>query len=218
MADPGAVLKFPGGKPPPAETPLPLTSKGTTVPKLSSYDYDETVNLYQIATSVKKKAEDLILFVEQNRSVARQAGIEMLAVQLTSILEGEKFQRVVDSLEDSVYRRIPVALTQAGVDKVHRMERLIADADHVIVNYMNGRKVEPMMGQSSGPSYSQMPFPVYANSGSSDAGTWIPVVIIGIAGIIGVIAIIALTNRPREAAPVAPAPALASVKAKSRKT
>jgi hypothetical protein len=215
MADPGAVLKFPGGKPPPAETSLPLTSKGTNLPKLSSYDYDETVNLYQIASSVKKKAEDLILFVEQNRSVARQAGIEMLAVQLTSILEGDKFQRVVDSLEDSVYRRIPVSLTQEGVDKVHRMERLIADADHVIVNYMNGRKVEPMMGQTA-PPYSAMPFPVYNNSGSSDAGTWIPVVIIGIAGIIGVIAIIALTNRPREtvAAAVAPVP----TKTKSRKT
>lgn len=214
MADQGAVLKFPGGKPP-AETPLPLTSKGTNFPKLSSYDYDETVNLYQIASSVKKKAEDLILFVEQNRSVARQAGIEMLAVQLTSILEGDKFQRVVDSLEDSVYRRIPVSLTQEGVDKVHRMERLIADADHVIVNYMNGRKVEPMMGQSA-PSYAQMPFPMYANHPSSDAGTWIPVVIIGIAGIIGVIAIIALTNRPREVevAPVVPVP----TKAKSKKT
>lgn len=212
MADQGAVLKFPGGKPPPAETQLPLTSKGTTLPKLSSYDYDETVNLYQIASSVKKKAEDLILFVEQNRSVARQAGIEMLAVQLTSILEGDKFQRVVDSLEDSVYRRIPVSLTQEGVDKVHRMERLIADADHVIVNYMNGRKVEPMMGQAQAPSYSGVPFPMYQAGPSGDTSTWMPLLIIGIAGIVGVIAIIALTNRPREAVDVAPVPT------KSRKT
>lgn len=196
MADPGAVLKFPGGKSP-QENPLPIVHQGTTLPKLDSYDYDETVNLYQIATSVKKKAEDLVLFVDQNRSVARQAGIEMLAVQLNSILEGDKFQRVVDSLEDAVYRRVPVSLTQDGVDKVHRMERLIADADNVIVNFMNGRKIEPMMGQTQAPSYPGMPYPIYAHSGSGDISTWMPVLIIGIAGIVGVIAIIALTNHPK---------------------
>lgn len=197
MADPGSLLKFPGGKPEKPEKPVPFCPP-TVTPKLDSYEYDETVNLYQVATSVKKKAEDLVQFVDQNRPIARQAGIEMLAVQLNSILEGEKFQRVVDALEDSVYRRVPVALTQDGIDKVHRMERLIADADKVIVNYMNGRKIEPMMGQSSAPSFA--PYPVYGPQPTSDLGTWMPVLIIGIAGIVGVIAIIALSNnnRPRE--------------------
>jgi hypothetical protein len=212
MADPGSLLKFPGGKP---EKALPFTSKGGSLPTLDTYEYDETVNLYQIATSVKKKAEDLIQFVDQNRAVARQAGIELLTVQLTSILEGDKFQRVVDALEDAVYRRVPIALTQDGIDKVHRMERLIADADSFIVNFMNGKKIEPMLGQAPTPSGSTYPsfspYPVYAPHQSSDLGTWMPVLIIGIAGIVGVIAIIALSNnRPREAAGVsgpAPAPA-----------
>jgi hypothetical protein len=215
MADPAGVLKFPGGKPEKEGKPLPITHQGTNLPKLDTYDYDETVNLYQIATSVKKKAEDLVQFVDQNRPVARQAGIEMLAVQLNSILEGEKFQRVIDSLEDAVYRRVPVSLTQDGVDKVHRMERLIADADSVIVNFMNGRKIEPMMGQSALPAFG--PYPVYGHQQSSDVGTWMPVLIIGIAGIVGVIAIIALSNnnRPRETVEVS---SVTPPKPKSRKT
>lgn len=221
MADPAGVLKFPGGKP---EKKLPITTETRSLPKIDSYDYDETVNLYQIATSVKKKAEDLVQFVDQNRPVARQAGIEMLAVQLNSILEGEKFQRVIDALEDAVYRRVPVSLTQEGIDKVHRMERLIADADSVIVNFMNGRKIEPMMGQGNVPTYPA--YPAFAPVHSNDTGTWMPLLIIGIAGIVGVIAIIALTNRPREVAQISgpaptpvpvPAPARARANVKSRK-
>lgn len=201
MAD-GAVLKFPGGKDPkpgnPArvECPLPLAREGAPppTPAIDSYDYDETLALYQIATGVKKKGEDLISFVDQNRITARQAGVEMIAVQITSILEGDKFQRVVDSLEDAVYRRIPISLTRDGADKVHRLERLIAEADGTIVHFMGGRRTEPAMGQSI-PQY-QIPYPVYPDRASSDVSTWIPVVIIGIAGIVGVIAIIALTRQP----------------------
>lgn len=231
MADPGPLLKFPGGKP---EKAVPFTSKGGSLPKLDTYEYDETVNLYQIASSVKKKAEDLITFVDQNRAVARQAGIELLTVQLTSILEGDKFQRVVDALEDAVYRRVPIALTQEGIDKVHRMERLIADADSFIVNFMNGRKVvEPAMGHSATASF--LSYPAYAPApalASGEMGVWVPVVIIGIAGIVGVIAIIALSNnRPREAAEIsgpvpkpvpvpapAPAPTVGRKSVKSRKS
>lgn len=215
MADPAGVLKFPGGKP---EKAVPFTSRSGSLPTLDTYEYDETVNLYQIATSVKKKAEDLIQFVDQNRAVARQAGVELLTVQLTSILEGEKFQRVVDALEDAVYRRVPIALTQEGIDKVHRMERLIADADSFIVQFMNGRKIEPTMGQTNLPSYPA--YQLHSPAPTNDAGTWMPLIIIGVAGIVGVIAIIALTNRPREVVQVsesAPAPMSGRKSVKSRK-
>jgi hypothetical protein len=97
------------------------------------------------------------------------------------------------------------------------MERLIADADAVIVNFMNGRKIEPMMGSAPQTSYAP-PYVLHGSSGTSDIGTWMPVLIIGIAGIVGVIAIIALSNnnRPREVIEV-PVPVKPS-KPKSRKT
>lgn len=203
MADAGAVLKFPGGKNPKSESVVPLVKKPSppaqlgapSSPAMDSYDYDETVSLYQIASAVKKKAEDLGTFVDQNRQIARQAGIEMLAVQIGSILEGNKFQRVVDALEDSVYRRIPITLTRDGADKVHRMERLIAEADSTIVQHMTGRRGEPAMGQIAAPQ--QIPYQTYSERASSDVSTWLPIVIIGIAGIVGVIAIIAMTRQPQ---------------------
>lgn len=197
MADGGAVLKFPGGKIK-GECSLPLVHETSPQPAIDSYDYDETLELYQIATSVKKKAEDLGTFVDQNRQLARQAGVEMLAVQVTSILEGDKFQRVVDSLEDAIYRRIPISLTRDGADKVHRLERLISEADSSIVQFMgNGRRIDSTLGQSL-PQQNSIPYPMYADRASSDVSTWIPVVIIGVAGIIGVIAIVALTRQPRK--------------------
>lgn len=199
MADGGAVLRFPGGKNPKEES-LPLVKQcGPTepgnppLPVMDSYDYDETVALYQIASSVKKKGEDLGTFVDQNRQVARQAGIEMVTVQITSILEGDKFQRVMDSLEDAVYRRSPISLTRDGADKVHRLEKLIAEADGTIIQHMTGRSIAPAMGQNV---TQYQPIPMYSERASSDVATWIPVVIIGIAGIVGVIAIIALTRQP----------------------
>jgi hypothetical protein len=212
MANPAGVLKFPGGKGKP-EVSLPLTREGPSTPAFDKYDYDEAVALYQIATFVKNKAEDLSKFVDENRQIARQAGIEMLVVQITSILEGEKFQRVVDALQDAVYRRVPITLTRDGADKVHRLEKLISEADSSVIQFMTGRKAEPNLGQGV-PLYSPASIPIYADRGSNDVSTWIPVVVIGIAGIVGVIAIIALTNRPRETieAPTVPS------KIKSRKT
>lgn len=193
MAKSGAVLKFPVvGKP--DKSAAPIQHPGPAVPKTDAYDHDETVSLYQVASSVKNKAEDLIAFANQNRQIARQAGIELLTVQLTSILEGNKFQMVFDALEDAVYRRVPVTLTQDGLDKVHRMEKLISEADNVIVQFMTGRKVEPVLGQAA-PQYQQIPYPVSPRQ--SDSSIWIPFVIVGVAGIVGIIAIIALTQRPR---------------------
>jgi len=211
MAEGGAVLKFPAGKPGKSDIPLTKTKAQALppIPPLERYDYDKTVELYQIGSSVKRKAQELVTFINQNRQIARQAGIELLGVQLTSILEGDRFQPVVDALEDAVHRQIPVSLTHEGLGKIHEVERLIADADNVIVHFMNGKKVEPSLGQAVSPqapapvvTYTPstpypVPYPMYPPQASNDASAWIPVVIIGIAGIIGVIAIIAITQKKK---------------------
>lgn len=208
MAEGGVVLKFPAGKP---GIPLTKTKAQTLppIPPLEKYDYDKTVELYQIGSSIKRKAQELVTFINQNRQIARQAGIELLGVQLTSILEGDRFQPVVDALEDAVHRQTPVSLTHEGLGKIHEVERLIADADNVIVHFMNGKKVEPSMGQTAAPTQAAptvtyapstpypVPYPMYPPQPASESSAWIPVVIIGIAGIIGVIAIIAITQKKK---------------------
>jgi hypothetical protein len=144
MVDAGAVLKFPGGRPSKKE----VIHETSPLPAMDSYSYEDTVDLYQIAVSVKRKSEELIKFVDENRAVARSAGIEILAVQVGAILEGDRLQRVMDALEDAVYRRTAVTLTRDGVDKIHRIEKLTADADQVIIGFMNGKKVDPQLGQA----------------------------------------------------------------------
>lgn len=181
----GALLQFPAGKKRQDEV-VPQPKKIIATPPglvMDSYDYEETVTLYEIAKDIKKKGEELVRFMDRNRASVRQAGIEWVTVEISSILEGDKFQRVFDALESSVSQKEPISLTRDGADKVHRLERLVAEADGSIVQYM-GTRTE--LGQAS-----------YVKP-SSDMSTWLPIVIIGMAGIIGVVAIIALTQQSRK--------------------
>ena len=194
MADGGSVLKFPAGK-----EDIPAKSrKAPPPPAMDNYGHDEALDLYQIATSVKRKAEELVKFVDDNRGLARQAGIEVVAVQVNSILEGEKFQRVIDALEDAVYRGIPTNLTREGAEKVHRLEKLVADADTIIISHMNGKKPagDYSMGQQQPTMF--LPAPVYSEAPRrTDSSDWMPAIIFGIAGLVGLIAILAITQSRR---------------------
>jgi hypothetical protein len=166
---------------------------------MDTYGHDDALDLYQIATSVKRKAEELVKFVDDNRGLARQAGIEVIAVQVNSILEGEKFQRVVDALEDAVYRGIQTNLTREGAEKVHRLEKLVSDADSIIISYMNGKKPagEYTMGQQA-PAPMYLPAPMYQEAPRrTDSSDWMPAIIFGIAGLVGLIAILAITQQSR---------------------
>lgn len=190
MPEAGAVLKFPGGKPPKKAETL---KSAPSLPAMDSYEYEDTVELHTIALSVKRKGEEIISLIDEDRDAARRVGIEVLGVQIRSILEGEKLTRVIDALEDAIYRKVPCSLTREGVDKVHRLERLVSDADSIVVQRMSGRRGD--LGKSLKA--------VYSERSSIDNSIWIPLVIVGIAGIVGVIAILAFAQ-PRPTNPSGP--------------
>jgi hypothetical protein len=195
MADGGNVLKFPSPNAAPiiagGGAALKLASKKPREcilpppPPLDSYKYEDAVDLFDIAKTIKKKAGELISYVDDNRGAARKAGIEVLTVQIGSILEGGRFQRVYDALEEAVQNQTSVTLTREGVDKLNRLERLMAEADGIVVGYVGGGK---RIGRALGSDYGPEP---------SDISKWIPVLIIGIAGIVGVIAILAMSQKSR---------------------
>lgn len=181
MPEAGAVLKFPGGKSPKKSE---ASQAAPPPPVMDAYQYEDTVELYTIAVSVKRKGEDIISLIDEDREAARKLDIEVLGVQIRSILEGEKLTRVIDALEDSVYRKVPCSLTREGVDKVHRLERLVSDADVIMIKRMSGHRGETAVALNGAiPARSPV-----------DSGFWIPLVIVGVSGIIGVIALIALTQ------------------------
>jgi hypothetical protein len=192
MVDAGALLKFPGGK---NSGPKKAVHDAAPLPVMDSYDYEQTVELYQIAIAIKKKAEDLVKVADENRTSIRQAGIGIVAVQVSSILEGDRFQMIMDALEDAVYRRVPVTLSREGVDKIHRLEKLIAEADYVVVNLISGKKNDAELGQTA-PAYQAIPYAIAQNN-ATDVSRWMPAIIVGVAGIVAIIAILALTQQPR---------------------
>jgi hypothetical protein len=182
----GNVLNFPFQKAKREVSPLQLACQKPITPistPMDSYDLEETLTLHEIVSSIRKRAQILERFLDNNRALARDAGIEMLVVQISSILEGDKFQRVADALDDAAAEKMPISLTREGSDKVHRLERLVAEADGIVVNFMGGRKIE--LGQAS---------PIGDRS-SNHISIWIPVLIIGVAGIVGVLALMAFTNK-----------------------
>lgn len=181
----GNILSFPFQKPKQV-SPLQLACETPSTPvsvPMDSYDLEETITLHEIVSSIRKRAKVLERFLDNNRALARDAGIEMLVVQISSILDGDKFQRVADALDDAVSAKIPISLTREGSDKVHRLERLVAEADGVVVSFMGGRRID--LGQA---------IPASERT-SNHISTWIPVLIIGVAGIVGVLALIAFTNK-----------------------
>ena len=193
MVDAGALLKFPGGK---NSGPKKAVHDAAPLPVMDSYDYEQTVELYQIAIAIKKKAEDLVKVADDNRTSIRQAGIGIVAVQVSSILEGDRFQMMMDALEDAVYRRVPVTLSREGVDKIHRLEKLIAEADFVVVSLINRQGgSNPSLSQAA-PSYQAIPYAI-AQDNSTDVSRWMPAIIVGVAGIVAIIAILALTQQNR---------------------
>jgi hypothetical protein len=146
---------------------------------MDSYDYEETLHLYGVAVEVSKRCEEFIRFVEDNRLSSFPAPVGVISVQVNSILEGDRFKGVMGALKDAVNQRTGVTLSREGLDKVYRLEKLIADADQVS-GLSGGRK-----GRSLGSSVSL---------GQFDISGWTPVILVSIAGIVGIFAIFALSK------------------------
>lgn len=192
MATPGGsnLLKFPSNKPSSEVCRLPTP----IVVQTESFDFESTLEFYQLAVSLSKRSEEIISFMDKNRADARKAGIESLAIEISSIMEGSRFAQVLDALEDAVYRNAPVQLTPAGLAKLHRLETVVSEADGIItanaMDWSTGstraseKTFIPVMGQASGKS-------------SSESSTWIPFLIIGTIGVVGIVAVVAFLSRDR---------------------
>lgn len=191
MAGPGAsnILKFPSNKPT-AEVCAPTTP---IFIQTESFDFESTLELYQLAVSLSKRSEEIIHFTDKNRSDARKAGIETLAIEISSIMEGSRFAQVLDTLEDAVYRHEPVDLTPAGLAKLHRLETIVSEADGVIVS----NAMEWSAGRSRPVEKTFVPVLGQSANRSSDFSTWIPFLVIGMIGVVGVVAVVAFVSRDR---------------------
>lgn len=179
------IFKFPSPenlKPPPPKVLPPLRQ----APVLETFSPESGLELH---TSTKKTCDGamaLVDFVRKNRDLARQAGVETLAIEITAIMAGEKFRQVLDALDESVFNAQPLYLTTEGMAVLRAVETLLAEAS------LNIRKHSEM------PALGVVRKVKKQLSASDNFPIWIPLIVFGVMSIAGIVLISTsvLSHRP----------------------
>lgn len=171
----GGVLQFPGSK----KTALLRSPIAPEEPaQFERYDPDRTIALCQLSSSVHDRAKALIDFADRERGLARQAGVESIAIEISAALEGEKFKAVLESLRKAASLGRSAEVSLGGMDKLRRVETLLSEASTSLA------RVNAGLPPTTTPDYGLG----QGASGSMDLSSlWTPFVILGVVAIAGVI-------------------------------
>lgn len=110
----------------------------TPAPTFATFDSDRTSELLDAARNSVSTAELLLNFVHSNRNVARQAGIETIVIEISSVMQGESFSGVIDAVEEAGRNGHPLNLSHGGLATLRRIEALIAEASMNMRKFTDG--------------------------------------------------------------------------------
>lgn len=102
---------------------------------LDAIDYLNTKKLLSLSKYVMQGGRALVEFVDYNRTAARQAGVETIAVELSGIIDSGKIQSVYDSLHEAAFNGRDSKLSREGLTYLRRSERLLAEATSNLVRF-----------------------------------------------------------------------------------
>lgn len=125
-----------------ASGPAPSSSVSSLVP-MRTLDAVTGYRLGGVARRVIDGAKNLVAFVDENRDLARRAGVETIAVELSGILAAGRLHSVLDAAEDASDGRLHIS--EEGMGYLSRSERLLAEANRSLVRVL-GR---PIMSEGS---------------------------------------------------------------------
>lgn len=146
---------------------------------MQRFDPNLTSDLYHMASDIHERATALISFTDSDRTLARAAGAETIAIELSAILEGGGLRQLISSLRYSASRGLSVEITFDGLERLRRAEKLLLDASASIASFTNSpstAKAASYLGQEGAPST------------DADSLIWFPIVLVGVVGILGIIA------------------------------
>ncbi len=186
-----AILQFPDAFGNSQKRGQPVCSV-PEMPTLDRFDHVATAELFKISKAVKDSASELIEFVDTNRQMARMAGIETIAIEVSTLLEGDRLAGVLDALRDAGSKGREAELTQEGLSRLRRAEKLIAEANSNIKTYLGNPSQKSQIPEMSG-AYNH--FVAQSRfSSSNDSSVWMPFVLIGAISIVGIVATIAFMS------------------------
>lgn len=102
---------------------------------LDAIDYLNTKKLLSLSRYVIQGSRALVDFVDYNRPMARQAGVETIAVELSGIVDSGRIQNVYDTLQESALKGKESQLSREGLTYLRRSERLLAEATSNLVKF-----------------------------------------------------------------------------------
>lgn len=137
------LLKFPE-QPPAPDAGKSFAIRARALPSLQKFDIEATKGLLVICQAVIDQAKELLSFVDGNRILAKQAGIETIAIELSGILEGGGLDRILASLENSALKDRAAEITLEGLARLRRAETLLAEANNNIAKFTGRWKGDPM--------------------------------------------------------------------------
>lgn len=124
----GNVLRFPRA----AKVAEPVQP---STPNLQTFEPKQVRELLIISHRVLSSGHALIEFVDSDRALAHQAGIESIGIEISSILSGDQIRRVIDTLEEGMEKDAPVDISNDGLAGLRRLERLLAEAHGNMVRF-----------------------------------------------------------------------------------
>jgi|SRR3990170_5674593 len=193
-----AVLRFPtqmsqGRRP----APSPAVPK---VPRLYSdmqaLDTEGARLLLDVTKDIIQKADSYIAYVDHNRMEARSAGVETIAIELSSILEGGRLVAVQDALEDAAKTGNRLMISLDGFAKLRRAEMLISEADQAVARFVETPSTPPVWLGYPNPAPTQSLSGTVAQTSSLE-GIPISLLLLGVigAGAVFAVVIMALTKK-----------------------
>lgn len=147
-----AIHSFPGRDEGRLDASLGVRPK----PTLKKFGPDDTIRLLGVARKTWASTEVLIGLVDSDREAAREAGVETIAIELSS--ERERLGDVLDALEDAAKHGKSTDLSGEGLACLRRAEKLGAEAMSSLQRFAP-RSVLGLSGLSglSGPSVPALP-------------------------------------------------------------
>lgn len=183
----GGLLRFPE-KPPDKDAGKSLALRARALPTLQAFDVDSTKNLLAVCQAVIDNSKELLAFVDGNRAIAKQAGIETIGIELSGILEGGGLDRILASLENSAMKERSAQITLEGLARLRRAETLLAEANNNISKYSGRWKGKVLEYEALSGDDQEKP------KASSDLSLWIPFVALTAIAII-VVALLAESKK-----------------------
>jgi hypothetical protein len=117
-------------------------------PILEQLDSEKTRTLLHIAKSVREGGRVLVHFLDTHRAVARVAGIESLAVELSGVIDSRRLDSVVDTLEEAASQGKPADISTEGLFYLKRAEKLLAEANAELMSYTGSMPDERFLVES----------------------------------------------------------------------